>query len=213
LDSFRPEALTSYEAGATWHSPSGAIALAGDLFHYHYQDFQTLAADQEGRTYTFNVEAAESGAELTLHAQPIGGLSLELGSAYLHAIEKNVAVAGRLIDQPMPFAPKWRLTSSLRYEFGCLGGQAAIQADWQHTTHKSILAIDYPFLRIPEQDVIDAEISWTTIDERVTIAARVDNLTDTPVIADRLDLTGLAGGVGNLYGPPRWARLTVTYKF
>jgi iron complex outermembrane receptor protein len=210
---FQPETLVSYEGGLTWRAPNELLTLGASLFHYHYHNFQAFTADPQGATYTFNVEARNSGAEVSLNAQPFRGFTIDLGASYLHAIEEHVPLAGGFSDQPMPFAPRLRLTSSVRYEFGWLGGKAAIQADWRHTTEKSIEAVDYPFLRVPTEDVIDAEVSWTTADERVTLATSVEDLTGAPVVADRGDLTGILGGVQTMYGPPRWVRGTVTYNF
>jgi iron complex outermembrane receptor protein len=210
---YRPSHVTSYEAGTKWRSPRWNLVLGADAFHYDYRDFQTNAADLLGRIYIFNINAVSTGAETTLHAEPVTGLGVELNAAYLDAVEKQVPLGGELTTQPMPFAPRWRLTSQVRYEFDWLGGRAALQADWQHTTRRSTIAVDSPMLRIPEEDVVDVLVSWATPRDRLTVAARVDNLTGAAVVDDRLDFSGLAGGVGTFYDPPRWFHLTATYDF
>jgi iron complex outermembrane receptor protein len=210
---YQPETLIDYEAGAKVSAFRQSTNLKIALFHYDYRNFQTVAADTTGRTYARNVNAENDGAEATLGATPFAGFSLDLGATYLWAVEKHLPVLGRVVDQPMPFAPAFRSTATARYEREMLGGKAAIQADWQHTAHKTTQAVDVPYLRIPTEDVVDAELSWTTQDGHLTFAARADNLTGAPITGDVNDFTLVLGGVGRFYEPPRWFRGTVTYNF
>jgi iron complex outermembrane receptor protein len=205
--------VVDYEAGIKSRLFNHSTRLNAAIFHYDYRNFQTLAADPNGVTYVFNINARVNGAELSLDTQPLHGLTLNLGLAYLDAKEINVPVPGGFADQPMPEAPKWRVTSRVHYEVALAGGTVALQLGWQHTTQKSIQAIDYPLMRIPTQDEVDGEISWASSNNRMIFAVHVDNLTDALLQADGGDMTLILGGVARVYSPPRWVRGSVTYRF
>jgi iron complex outermembrane receptor protein len=210
---YQPDSVVDYEAGVKSRLFNHSTRLNAAIFHYDYKNFQTLAADSNGFTYVFNINSRVNGVEASLDTQPLRGLSFNLEIAYLDAKEINLPVPGGFADQPMPEAPKWRVTSRAHYEVALAGGTAALQLSWQHTAHKSIQAIDYPLMRIPAQDEVDGEISWTSSNDRMILTIHVDNLTDAILQTDGGDMTLLLGGVARVYNPSRWVRGSVTYRF
>jgi iron complex outermembrane receptor protein len=129
---YRPENLTSYEAGLKSTLLSKRLVFNADLFRYDYKDLQVnqLVANP-GSVSTIQAsnaaKARSQGIELELQAIPVEGLTLTAGYGYADSkylsFPGATAAGADYSGNRMQFAPKHSLDLSGEYEFpvGALG--------------------------------------------------------------------------------------------
>ena len=206
------EVLVAWEGGVRSTIAPGT-RINASIFYYDYSDYQSYLT-VGGFLRTINVDAHAIGGELEIAAQPMRGLDLSLGIAWLDATQEDVPLpVSGVRDFVMPNAPRWSLNGSIRYERDFLGGTVAAQADGAYVSRRTSNAIDYPDLASPGYFRANARIAYTTPDERWEIAAFARNLTDEEVLLFTVDLSGLTGGSGDIYDRPRWFGASVTHRF
>jgi iron complex outermembrane receptor protein len=86
--SFNPDTLWNYEVGSKNQLFGGALRIEGALFLDKWKDIQREVAPAEcnGSYFTGNLGSATSkGFELSVYAQPINGLSINLQASYTDA--------------------------------------------------------------------------------------------------------------------------------
>lgn len=110
--SFRPDTLTSMEAGYKAVFAGGAMSFEGALFSTKWKDIQ-ISTSAGGFAYFVNGGTATSrGAEASLVFYPTRGLSLRAAGGYTRAVlDEDAPEAGGLTGDALPFVPK--ITSSL----------------------------------------------------------------------------------------------------
>jgi iron complex outermembrane receptor protein len=209
------EELTSYEMGFKSTFADGLARLNGAVFYYDYQDAQTFAFDGTTLTsFLFNNDAEVYGAELELQASPWEGWDFVLGTSYLDTTLKDVQEPGGAIkDRDMVLAPQLSANALVRYSFDAFGGTAALQADGTYNDDQYFDAFNSPALEEGSYMMGNVRASWTSGDDHWTTTVFVENVTDEEFRGNALDLTGALGMVEEVWSRPRWAGVTVGYRF
>ena len=209
------EELTSYEMGFKSTFADGLARLNGAVFYYDYQDAQTFAFDGTTLTsFLFNNDAEVIGAELELQASPWEGWDFVLGTSYLDTTLKDVQEPGGAIkDRDMVLAPQLSANALVRYSFDAFGGTAALQADGTYNDDQYFDAFNSPALEEGSYMMGNVRASWTSGDDHWTTTVFVENVTDEEFRGNALDLTGALGMVEEVWSRPRWAGVTVGYRF
>jgi iron complex outermembrane receptor protein len=216
----RPEQLTSYEVGAKSSWFGNRLTMNGSVYYYDYEDSQAYQYD--GRTLsstTFNRDAEVKGAELEIVAQPTDSFNLLASVTYMDAKLLDVERPGPsftgmpAIDTRMPLAPEWKLSMLARYVWELpAGSRLAFQADATYYAEQYFDAFNSPNHREPGYTVGNVRASWYSPDRKWEISAFVDNVTDKVYRTTAFDLAFL-GFATDVYGKPRWAGVSVGYKW
>jgi outer membrane receptor protein involved in Fe transport len=109
---FRPDTLTSVEAGYKAVFGGGKVSFEGAVFNTKWKDIQ-ISTSAAGFAYFVNGGTATSrGAEASLVFYPVAGLSLRATGGYTKAVlDEDAPDAGGRQGDPLPFVPK--ITSSV----------------------------------------------------------------------------------------------------
>jgi iron complex outermembrane receptor protein len=216
----RPEQLTSYEIGAKTSWFENRLQMNGSVYYYDYEDSQAYQYD--GRTLsstTFNRDAEVKGAELEIVAQPTDSFDLLASITYMDAKLLDVERPGPdfsglpPIDTHMPLAPEWKLSLLGRYVWELpSGSRLAFQADATYYAEQYFDAFNSPNHREPGYTVGNVRASWYSPDSKWEVTAFVDNVTDRIYRTTAFDLAFL-GFATDVYGKPRWAGMSVGYKW
>jgi iron complex outermembrane receptor protein len=214
-----PEELTSYEVGAKFFSAGGRLSVSGAAFYYDYKNSQAFQFDgQTLSSTTFNRDAEIYGAELEFTAKPIEGLDItgsvtHLDATLLHVALPGLANNGPVVDREMPLAPELSANLSGRYRWAApFGGKFALQADASYKGDQYFDAFNSPSQFEGDYILTNARASWTSETGAVTLAAFVENAFDIQYRTAAFDLAFL-GIATEVWGKPRWAGVSLNYKF
>jgi iron complex outermembrane recepter protein len=124
------ESVISYEAGFRASAPGGWASVSASAFRYDYSDKQILGTTVIAGLnipvpQLVNVPTSRvNGAEVDLTLQPVSGLTMRGGLAYVDTKVTGSFITssqlGAAIDingQAFPLTPKWRLSGGVTYEF------------------------------------------------------------------------------------------------
>jgi iron complex outermembrane receptor protein len=123
---FRPDTLTSVEAGYKAVFGGGKFSFEGALFSTKWKDIQ-IETSAGGFAYFVNGGTATSrGAEASLVYYPIPGLSLRATGGYTKAtLDEDAPDAGGLTGDSLPFVPKITSSLSATYRWSPVAGWQA----------------------------------------------------------------------------------------
>jgi len=136
---FRPDTLTSVEAGYKAVFGGGKVSFEGAIFSTKWKDIQ-IQTSASGFAYFVNGGAAtSSGAEASLVLYPVPGLVLRAAGGYTRAVLDEAAPdAGGLAGDSLPFVPKITSSLSANYRWAAVAGwQASLGASVDYTGERS----------------------------------------------------------------------------
>ena len=115
---FKPEEITSIEAGYKYTRDKVALSLAG--FQYDYSDLQVITYEAGSTTITNAASANIKGVDCSLRWEPQARWRYQMGFSFLDANYQTfiTSLAGAPKDvsgHQMPFAPGWDINQSLSY--------------------------------------------------------------------------------------------------
>lgn len=216
---FDEEVLDAYEVGFKKTLADGKARINGSVYYYDYKDYQAFALDSL-TTYVFNTDATVQGAELEIFASPTAGMDLLLGVSY---IDNNVEDAytkpnGESVDREAVMTPELTVNGLVRYEWAAFNGMVAGQLDFNYMDEHYFQLKNSPVGKEDAYTVFNARVSWESEKGDWGLAAFVNNLTDEEYRTMVFDLAGTPaeGGFGmaeNYYGLPRWAGVSVKYRW
>lgn len=209
-----PEVLTNYEAGFKATILDGKARLNASLFYYDYEDYQAFNFVGVAAAL-FNADADLSGGEIEFIINPIEGLDLVTGLAYVDTTVEDVSLpSGRLADQDMPFAPELSLNALVRYGWQAFGGELAVQVDANWVDDRFFSSINHPIQSDEDYIVTNVRVGYTSGDGTWDVSAFVNNVSDEERINWAFDLSVAGGGYGiQSYAPPRWAGVNFVYRW
>ncbi|MES3021494.1 MAG: TonB-dependent receptor plug domain-containing protein [Pseudomonadota bacterium] len=109
---FRPDALTSFEIGYKSVMDGGKLSFEGALFSTKWKDIQIQTSANGFNFFVNGSTATSQGAEASLVYYPLKGLSLRASAGYTRAeLSSDAPAAGGRDGDALPFVPE--LTSSL----------------------------------------------------------------------------------------------------
>ncbi len=205
------EVLWSYEVGFKGDISEYARLNAG-LFYYDYNDYQAFSL-LNLTPQIANSDATAHGGELELTLTPAEGLDILVGVSFLDSeVDAVPDVFGGTVKTEFPNAPRWSINSLIRYEWDVPTGQLAVQVDGVWNDDQYIEATNSAISFEDSYLLWNASVSYTTSDDQWKVTGWVKNAGDEVYRLYNLDL-GLLGLSEEVYAPPRWAGVTVTYNF
>jgi iron complex outermembrane recepter protein len=224
-----PEIVDAYEVGmkSEWFNSRMRANLA--VFYYDYQDIQ-LQFVNAGATILGNASDAEIyGSELELFGNVTENLSLRFGAAYLDTEYKqyanapistpsdagfgpiggNVVSFGDVSGNEMARAPKYTTSFGANYSLA-VGDNMMFGASLNWYYNDGFYWFEDNRVKEDAYDVVNAELSLASADERWKVRVWAKNLTD-----EEYSIFTNTGQFGDLaaFAPPRVVGAGVEYRF
>jgi iron complex outermembrane receptor protein len=231
---FAPEKVWAYEAGVKAQTADRRATINGNIFYYDYTDIQVGQIVNLQSVLTNAARSRLYGAEVEFSVRPVTGLEAGITAAYLNARYTEFCTgdptqpaapvspgcdAANPIDlsgNRLPRAPEWTITNSLAYTFD-LGatGQLNLRTDWRFQSDMFFTQFNRPLIAQPAYVTGNAAITWTSANDRFSVAAFVNNLTDETYFTEVLESGAFNPQlVGQAYvAPPRTYGLRAAVKF
>jgi iron complex outermembrane receptor protein len=250
-ETWDPEKLDTYEVGL---KSSFSGALRGSLnisgFYNDFRDQQVSLSipNCTGRPTCATVPVAGiqnigrsriKGVELDARIEPIDGLRLEVGYAYLDAKVKSTeaapcdSTAYNCVDgvflkpgDTLPFAPKNRvtLTGTYRLPLDARFGRISLGATFTHTDRQFVShAVDHAFAAgivpintsiVPATDLLTLNLNWTDVGGApIDLALFATNVTNRKYTVAATNNLNNVGADFVLLGEPRMFGLRAKYRF
>lgn len=224
VSAFEPEKVWTYEAGFKSTLVNNKVRLNGAIFYNDYTDFQArVGGATVGEFPVINAGELEIyGAELELVAQPVDGWTLTGSLGYLEADYKefnDTRTPGCSPDTCEPaFAPElnMRLASNYRHQLPDEYGSVSFLGEVRHVSSHQ-LSVDNFLPNFPlEEDgytLINALVTWSSVDDRYYLRAGVKNLTDEVYRTDGQEFSNVGNIQTAYYGDPRTYSITLGFNF
>jgi iron complex outermembrane receptor protein len=212
---FRPEKLSSYEAGIKSEFLDHKLRVNAAAYYYDYHDYQALLYTISLEQLIVNADAKHKGAEVDITWAPNSHWRFGLGGAYVSAIVENVdsrgtGVKGNFVP---PNAPRWSANALVRYTLPLGPGAASLQLDGNYMTHFWFNLSDTPVVSQGGFGVGNVRLFWTPTSAKYEVGASVENVTNKHYGVMGFDNTSV-NGLAQLYpGNPRWWKAHVVYHF
>lgn len=229
---FEPESLLSYELGVKSRFLDRRAVLNVSAFYYDYADLQ-VQVFRTGEVVAAVQNASDAeiyGLDVDFSVTPIDRLTLSLAGEYLQteyqeyfsddpflglscpvpsASNPNcVNLAGRPLDR----APETSLGASVAYALP-LGstGTLTARADWSYRSSFFFSSFQRPWEREPASDVGNLRLAWESPEQRYTLEAFVNNVTDTEYRTHQRSPAGQPSS--SHFAAPRTYGLTLRAQF
>ena len=169
-------------------------------------------------SYLINNPAITRGAELSVIAKPLQGLTASVSVDYLNnqVMKLDIATLSGLpydYTKEAPFTSPWQGTAVVRYEWPFFGGSLGVQGDAKFIDTYFFSLTNYDDTRQPHFTLYDADLSWNSQDGHWSVSFIGTNLTDVRYKTVGFDLASLFGEEQVAYGQPKWFRGQIGYYF
>jgi iron complex outermembrane receptor protein len=209
LTPYKPEKLTSYEAGFKFGDAGGLLRLNGAVYHSIYRDFQAgVFVPQLVTTNIINAgEAKFTGVEVEGALNPTRNFQITFGGGYVDARYTDFVLPdGTNVTNTyvIPLTPKWnyQLGAVHRADVGMGRLESSINYSWRSSQIGTIT--NDPLTRRPAYGLLDGRLALTDIplggSSTLELALWGKNLTDKTYVASNINLTLLTI---TQYGEPR----------
>lgn len=206
------EVLHSYELGAKGSFMDGRARLNIGAYYYDYEDYQGSSFVQLTQ-FINNLDAEAYGAEVELAVSPVDGLEFMFGAAFEDSKVKNVGLpSGLTVNNDLPYAPEFAFNGLGRYTWPAFGGNLTVQGDFNYAENFCFTVVCHHTEKEDSYIVGNARITYTTNDDKWSLAAFVRNLGDAEYRIYGLD-GSFAGVTDSAFAPPRWFGGTIRYNF
>lgn len=227
---FRPETLDAYEAGLKTELLNHHLRFNAAAFYYNYKDLQVQVVNPSGiDTSTFNAAAAHiKGIDIDLAAIPFKNLTLTggigiLDSKYVDFKDAPLYLTTGVVSKVgcdanglncnargnrTPNAPKFTASGTATYTIPTDIGKFAMSGTVIHKS-KSYVSPDNA-LPFRAYTVVNANLSWTSFNERVGATLWMRNVTNANY-STALFESGVA--FGQLEADPRTFGMSVNFNF
>lgn len=220
--SFKPEEITSFEAGFKSTAPARQWSLS--LFHYDYQNLQVVTFEQGVTAITNAASAKVNGIDISGLFQLSESLQYQAGISYLsaqydHFITAYKGAAKDVSGNTMPYAPSLDLNQKISYNHKLnTGGQLTVQLLHHFQSKTYFSQFEDNAVAQTSRHTFDLLGDWA-ISPEWSLSAGVFNLTDTEYFQNivRFTTTSIASAPqGNALGytaPGRHWMLGSTWRF
>jgi iron complex outermembrane receptor protein len=216
VPSYDPDTNDAYEIGFKSDLADRRLRLNGTAFYSKYKGIQQTISDPAVQFRVANAgDATLKGFELELNAVPADGLRFDVGLGYTDSEFKNVpALVGPINGNQLPFSPKWTVALGAEYaaDLGT-GGKLTPRVDWRYQAKTFFTAFNLPFEQQSGYGLLSARITWTDADDRFSISAYGDNLTDKEYYTFGQNALAAQGVAYTYIGRPREYGVTAGFKF
>jgi iron complex outermembrane receptor protein len=216
---FKEEVLKAYEIGFKQTLADNRLRVNAAAFYYDYDDFQAFIFEGQANLIS-NQDAEIYGAELEIEGSPVEGLDVKGGVAYLQAEAYDVTFpftdphTGREFTQPLdrefPRAPEWSANGLVRYQWPVsfentgLGGNFAVQADFNWRSDQNMLLSEAPAGEQDAYAIVNARASYTSKDGRWEASFAVHNIGNKFYCTQIYDVGTDFNSVECFFNRPRW---------
>ncbi|MBL8771582.1 MAG: TonB-dependent receptor [Phenylobacterium sp.] len=211
---YDPEFAWSYEGGAKTQWLDGRLRLNLSAFHTDYKDLQVsqlvpLCCVVVGNAATAEIE----GVELEWVIQPVRGLQIDGGFAYLDAKFTSFAngATANFTGNDLPRSPKHKVHVGAQYATEFNGWGALARVDYTNQSHMYFEASNIPAQKQEGYINVDARLSLTSPDKRWEVAVWGKNLTDE-LVATYVTAFAPYRQVLVPYAPPKTYGVTLVWK-
>jgi iron complex outermembrane receptor protein len=210
---FDPDTVWSYELGEKGRFFDGRVTFNSDAFYIVWSKVQQLVALGCGLSFTANgPNAVVKGGEAELQAILARGLTLTQSVGYADAAFSEAYPAAAIVaGQPLLDAPRWTLSTSLRFErpLGALTFVAQAQNSYQSTSYD----LSYHLNRLPGRDLTNFRIGLET--KKWSVYAFANNVFNRQYPLENLNLLVFTGPAYNRVATnqPLTAGVEVDVKF
>ena len=231
---FSPEKVWAFEAGVKARTADRRATINGNVFYYDYTDIQVGQIVNLQSVLTNAARSRIYGAEVEFSVRPVTGFEAGITAAYLNAKYKQFCTgdptqptapispgcdAANPIDlagNRLPRAPEWTFTGTLAYSFD-LGdtGKLDLRTDWRFQSLLYFTQFNRRLISQPGYVTGNAAITWTSANDRFSVGAFVNNLTDETYFTEVLESGAFNPQlVGQAYvAPPRTYGVRAAVKF
>lgn len=185
-----PETSNAVELGIKGALPGARLYFSATGFYQQFDNFQANNfIDLDGTIITTLTNAgtvSTKGVELELSAQPVTGLRLSGGLAYVDAqidefnVVDGAPDADTRVGEELPLSPDWKLSVGGDYRLPLGGSPVSVtlgtQYAWQSEQYSNLGA--NPDLLIAGYGMWDARITLASKNERISLALIGRNLLD-----------------------------------
>lgn len=210
---FEPDTVWSYELGEKGRFFDGRVTFNSDAFYIVWSKVQQLVALGCGLSFTANgPNAVVKGGEAELQAILTRGLTLSQSVGYADAAFSEAYPAAAIVaGQPLLDAPRWTMSTSLRFErpLGTLTLVAQAQNSYQSTSYD----LSYQLNRLPGRDLTNLRIGLET--KKWSTYAFANNVLNRQYPLENLNLLVFTGPAYNRVATnqPLTAGIEVDVKF
>ena len=198
---FGNETVVAYEGGAKLRIFDGKANVRASAFYYDYSGYQAFNFNGLISTVSNN-DAYYTGGELEIFANPMEGLNISLGAAYLDAQVKGVVTPQGLADVRPVKAPKWSLNGLVTKTFDIGIYQLGLQYDFDYQSESKANLVVSPLTTLPSSWMHNARISIGRKDQGWELYGFVRNFTDVNRKTFAYDNSWTGIGLGS-FAPPR----------
>ncbi|WP_198673766.1 TonB-dependent receptor [Algibacillus agarilyticus] len=223
----KPETLHAYEFGFKSIFLAEKIKLNATSFYYDYKDYQAFSMVGLAPNIN-NSDATASGTEIEFAWSPYPALNLQFGASYMTSKVEHVDVIGtwqspvgggteivfpvkQLTNTELPNAPKYSFNYALNYAWQIEQATLSIQLDGVHYDEQYLEVTNGGGAYQKAYSLLNANISYTGFNERMTIMLWGKNLTNEVYKQYNLDL-GMLGSTA-FYAPPSTYGISMTYAW
>ena len=209
----KPEILTDTEVGFKSELFDHRLRLNGDVFYYHYQNYQAFEF-VHFTSILFNAPARDYGAELSASMLLTPTLTADVGVAYLHTKVMDVGLPdGTIADQVQPLSPNLSATANLRKDWRESFGTIFAAAGVVYVGSRYYGSVNQPELLGPSYVEGNVSAGYTSPNGKWNSMLSVRNVGDKAIIVDRFDVVSSGGYSERSLAPPRWVTFEVRYNF
>jgi outer membrane receptor protein involved in Fe transport len=189
--SFDPDTVWSYELGEKGRFFDGRVIFNADAFYISWAHVQQLVALACGLSFTANgPNAAVKGGEAELQAKLARGLTLTQSVGYADAAFSEAYPAAAIVaGQPLLDAPRWTLSTSLRYEHPLSVYTFIAQA--QNSYQSPSYDLSYQLNHLPGRDLTNVRSGLEA--EKWSVYAFANNVLNRHYPLENLNLLTFTG--------------------
>jgi iron complex outermembrane receptor protein len=235
-DPYEPEYLWAYEVGLKTRSSDGRWIANFDAFYYDYTDMQVGKVVNLSATVANAAAATIQGLEVEVRGALGAGFELNAAIAWLDAkydefLTEDPGYPGAtgcgtyvsgdrtldLKDCELPRAPEFQGILGLGWatQFSN-GGEFRIRADYSYRSDQYFTQFNRDIVSQDAYDLVNARITYAGADERWSITAYGNNLTDEEYFVTVLESGVAAAGTvvpQAVLGAPRTYGVVLNYNF
>jgi outer membrane receptor protein involved in Fe transport len=216
--SFAPETVDSYELGAKFMTAGRRFRMNTTLFSQNFHDFQLNTFTGTGFVVVSIPEVTSQGVDVDFDIAPIDHLVFNAGVTYAQTeygdFTPPFASLYRLPNAQMSFAPEWSSSVAATYEHD-IGSSLQWRANLgaKYTSEYNTGSDLNPAKLQDALTLVNARLALGTQDDRWTLEAWAQNLTDEEYYQVAFDATLQTGTYDANLGAPRSYGLTARFRF
>ena len=213
--SFKPEKLTSYEAGFKSELLDRTLRFNAAAYYYDYKDYQALIYTISLNQLVVNANAKHKGAEAELEWVPNDTWRFGVGVGYVDAVVHDVDSRGTGVpgDYVAPNAPKWSGNVLAAYSLPLFAGRLSVQVDGNYLSRFWFNLGNTPAVEQSGFGVANARLNWAPAGGKFEVGVSLENLANKHYGVMGFDNTSINGLAQRYPGMPRWFKAHVNYKF